>query len=48
MKKFLKVLFTFSGILIFIVCIGEEVDGVGRFAMILFATIFSIIGSSIK
>lgn len=48
MNKFLKVIFTTLGIIIFIYCITGEIDGVGRFPCILFGTIFSIIGSCIK
>lgn len=48
MKKYLKLLFTFLGIIIYIFCIVDSIDGIGRFACILFGTIFSIIGSLIK
>ena len=48
MKKLLKWFFTLLGILIFVFCIGGEIDGVGRFACIVFATGFSIAGSAMK
>ena len=47
-KKILKFGLTTIGLLILILCITGEVDGVGRFAMILFGTIFTYIGSYIK
>lgn len=45
MKKVLKTIFTILGIIIFIFCITDETDGIGRFACILFGTIFCIVGS---
>lgn len=48
MKKLLKWGLTLLGIAIFLFCIGEEIDGVGRFACILFATGFSVAGSALK
>lgn len=47
-KNILKVIFTFFGIAIFIDGVITEIDGIGRFAMILFATIFTLIGSFLK
>lgn len=47
-RKLLKFGFTTIGLLILVLCIAQEVDGVGRFAMILFGTIFTYIGSYIK
>lgn len=48
MKKIFKLLFTLLGVIIFIFCITCEIDGIGRFACILFGTIFSIVGSLLK
>lgn len=48
MKKILKTLFTLLGIAIFVFCIVTEVDGVGRFANILFGVLFTLIGSFIN
>ena len=48
MKKLLKWAFTLLGILIFVYCIGAGIDGVGRFACIVFATAFSLVGSGMK
>lgn len=48
MKKLLKWALTVLGIVIFIYCIGNEIDGVGRFACILFATGFTVAGSALK
>lgn len=48
MKKLLKLFFTTLGIAILLACIMQEVDGVGRFAMILSGTVFTYIGSYIK
>ena len=45
MKKTLKVFLTLLGIIIFVFCIGEEIDGVGRFACIFMGTLFTLIGS---
>lgn len=48
MRNIFKLLLTLLGTIIFIFCITCEIDGVGRFACILFGTIFSITGSLIK
>ena len=48
MRKFIKLLLTFSSIAIFVSAIINEVDGIGRFAMILFATVFAIVGSFLQ
>lgn len=48
MKKILKTIFTSLGIIIFIFCITGEINGIGRFACILFATIFCVVGSVIQ
>lgn len=47
MKNMIKLILTFLGIIIFIFCIIEQIDGIGRFACILFGTVFSILGSFI-
>lgn len=44
-KKLPKALFTLLGIAVFVFCIADEIDGVGRFACIVFGTLFSILGS---
>ena len=48
MKKLLKWFLTLTGTVIFVFCIAEGIDGVGRFACILFATVFTVVGSAIK
>lgn len=48
MRKFIKLLLTFSSIAIFVSAIINEVDGIGRFAMILFGTVFAIVGSFLQ
>ena len=48
MKKILKILFTFMGIGFFVSCICGEVDGVGRFGMIVMGTLFTCLGSFIR
>ena len=48
MRKFIKLLLTFSSIAIFVSAIINEVDGIGRFAMILFGTVFAIVGSFLR
>lgn len=48
MKKFLKLLCTTIGVVIFIACIAGEVDGIGRFAMVVFGTLFSYLCYFIK
>ena len=48
MRNFLKTFFTLVGIFIFIFCITDEIDGVGRFACIVMGSIFSLIGSNMK
>lgn len=47
-KNVTKIIMTLLGISIFIDGIVTEIDGIGRFAMILFGTLFSIIGSFIQ
>lgn len=48
MKKLIKFCFTTAGVAILLGCIMQEVDGVGRFAMILSGTVFTYVGSYIK
>ena len=48
MKKIIKWFFTILGIIIFVYCIGEGIDGVGRFACIVFASLFTVAGSALK
>lgn len=48
MKKIIKLLFSIIGIAIFVFAITDEIEGVGRFACILFGTLFSLIGSFMK
>lgn len=47
-KNIIKIIFTLLGIGILVSGIITEIDGIGRFAMILFGTIFSIVGSLIE
>lgn len=44
-KNVIKIIMMILGIGIFVDGIITSIDGIGRFAMILFGTIFSIIGS---
>lgn len=44
-RKLVKSIMTLLGITIFIYAIIISIDGIGRFAMILFGTIFTVIGS---
>ena len=48
MKKVFKWGLTVLGLIIFIFCICNNIDGVGRFACILFATVFTVIGSALR
>lgn len=48
MMNIVKFILTTIGVAIFVACITGEVDGVGRFAMILFGTIFTYSGLLIK
>lgn len=45
MKTILKWLFCIIGIGIFVFTIVEEIDGIGRFACILFGVIFTFLGT---
>lgn len=45
MKNLIKILFTLLGIAILIFGIISEIDGIGRFAVILFGTVFSLAGA---
>ena len=47
MKNLIKVILTILGSVILVAGIINEIDGIGRFAMILFGVLFSIIGSFI-
>lgn len=47
-RKALPYLFTLLGITIFVDAIVEGIDGVGRFAMILFGTLFVSLGLILK
>ena len=44
MQKPVKFCSGFLGIIIFIFCITGEIDGIGRFACIVFGTLFSVLG----
>ena len=41
----IKLILTLIGLLSFIYCITGEVNGVGRFALILFGTVFVLLGA---
>lgn len=43
--KIIKLILTLMGLSSLIFCITDEVDGVGRFALILFGTVFVLVGS---
>lgn len=44
-NKIIKLILTLLGLLSLIFCITGEVDGIGRFALILFGVVFTLLGS---
>lgn len=44
-NNIIKLILTLIGLSSLIFCITGEIDGVGRFALILFGTVFVLIGS---
>ena len=48
MRKLIKYGCGILGIIIFIFCITGEIEGVGRFACIVFGTLFSILGMTLS
>lgn len=48
MRKIMKLFTSLTGMSIFIYTIAAEIDGIGRFACILFGVIFSLIGTWMK
>ena len=45
LKKIIKIVLTILGSGILVAGIINEIDGIGRFAMILFGVVFSMVGS---
>lgn len=48
MKKIIRIVITLISVSIFISCIVQEVEGIGRFAMIFSGTVFAFIPYLIK
>ena len=44
MKKLIKYASWLLSLAIFVYCIGNEIEGIGRFACIVMGTLFSILG----